>query len=133
MPSYKFGYIPGSGFVPLISGNPWSGVRLPPQGYVYIVADVSNSGSLYISLSGGNPLSGVTSTLVGSGGPTVQSGDFFQSGGAMMDGVQLRPGQTYTVPRGAVLNTGPNSGAYSLCAACELAGSGRDRVYFEFI
>lgn len=133
MPSFVLGYVAGSGFTPLFSGNPWSG-RVEPVGGLQIVSDKNNSGNIYVSLSGGNAFSGQISTLVGSGGPTITSGAMPISGGmqiGFMDGIPVGPGGAYFVPRLAIQNTGPNSGTFNICVGCDLACSGLARVYAE--
>lgn len=130
MPSLVLGYVAGSGYSPLISGNPWSG-HLEPVGGIQLVMDRANSGSVYISLSGGNAFSGQMSTLVGSGGPTINSGGMPLSGGGLMDGLQLGPGAAYFVPALGIANKGSVSGTYSLCCGCDTAVSGLGRIYYE--
>ncbi len=135
MPSILVGYVAGSGFTPLVSGGLfWSG-HLLPVGGIRIYAPKLNSGSIYISLSGGNAFSGQISTLVTSGGPTIKSGGFALSGGysaGIMDGFEMAPGDTYFVPRMAIPNTGANSGIVNLCVGADLACSGTfGRVAWE--
>lgn len=132
MPSVFLGYVAGSGFTPLVSGNPWSG-QLEPVGQVYVKADYRNSGYVYVSLSGAWAFSGQMSTLVGSGGPTINSGGMPLSGLGLMDGMILAPGDVYPVPRMAMANTGPYSGRYPICVGCDAAASGFARVYFEMM
>lgn len=136
MPSVKLGYVPGSGFMPLISGNPWSGINAPMAG-IQIRADRNNSGSIYVSLSGAFQFSGQMSTLVASGGPTINSGAMLLSGGinsGRMDGMQVGPGDSYFVARAYVPNLGQvNSGHYGICVGCDPECSGLGRVYFEVL
>lgn len=132
MPSSIVTYIPGSGFTPLFSGNPWSG-RVEPVGGIQLRADRANSGNLYISLSGGNLYSGQFGTLVGSGGPTITSGQGWGSGilSGQMDGMQLGPGDPYLIPRLA-FQLGQGSGYFQICAGADPACSGGfARIYSE--
>ncbi len=129
-------YVAGSGFVPLFSGvGPWSG-RLEPIGGLQLRAARENSGSVYVSLSGGNFFSGQIGTLVGSGGPTINSGGWTPLSGnissGLMDGMQIGPGDAYFVPRIAIPNTGASSGNWSICLGCDtLCSGGFARVYVE--
>lgn len=133
MPSYVIGYVPGSGFTPLVSGNPWSG-RIVPTGILQIRADPNNSGALYVSLSGGNFHSGQMSTLVASGGPTINSGALGVgvSSGGQMDGMKLMPGDAMGIPVMALQNTGPSSGTFRVCFGADPTCSGPyGRIYAE--
>lgn len=109
MPSFLIGN--ASGGNQLISGFPWSGKPMPIGG-VQLRLDSNASGSVYFALSGG---------------VTIRSGGFFLSGGGLMDGFQLGPGQQYFIPR---LGTG-ESGALSVYVAGEAATSGQARLYYE--
>jgi hypothetical protein len=131
MPSLQINYVPGSGFVPLVSGVLGSGLRQVPVGGCQIVADINNSGSIYISISGGNPASGIYGTLVGSGGPTITSGGSILSGRGQNDGMRLSPGASYFIPKIA-MQTGPMSGSYTICVGADPTCSGPyARVYWE--
>jgi hypothetical protein len=102
-----------SGGDQFVSGWPWSGQRASPVGGVQMVWDANASGNCYVGLSGGM---------------TVQSGGFWQSGqSGMMDGVQITPGNSYFIPR---LGTG-FSGVLNLFASCDATASGQGRLYFE--
>lgn len=102
-----------SGGDPLISGNPWSGFNAQfPLGGIQLGLDKDASGSVYVALSGG---------------VTIKSGGFFLSGGGLMDGVQVKPGGSYFIPRSA---TGP-SGSITIFVACDPAASGQARLYYD--
>ena len=112
-----------SGGCPLISGNPWSGQAVTPQGQLTIKASRNNSGSIYIGLSGG---------------VTVLSGGFPLSGGGMRDGMEIGPGGAYTIPKLAFSNAGPGvsgvyalSGGFGIYVACDAACSGQARAFWE--
>jgi hypothetical protein len=130
MASLVLGYVPGSGFVPLFhSGNIFSG-RVEPVGGCQVRAWPSNSGAVYISLSGGNVFSGQWGTLPASGGPTITSGAMPLSGGPLSgicDGIVLQPGDSYFVPRIAFQTSGLNQ----VCAGCDAACSGQARLFWE--
>lgn len=128
MASLKLDYTPGSGFVPLISGNPWSG-HLEPIGILQLRADKNNSGYVYISLSGAFIFSGQIGAPPASGGPTITSGTFFLSGGissGVCDGFPMGPGDAYAIPRISFI-----SGVYGICAGCDPTCSGQARLYME--
>ena len=133
MPSMVLGYVPGSGFAPIYSGNIWSG-QLEPVGGIQFIASPQNSGMIYLSLSGGNAFSGQFGTLVGSGGPTINSGAAPLSGGQFsgaLDGIPIPPGAGYFLPKLAFTNVGPNSGNINLCVGCDPACSGLARLYWQ--
>ena len=131
MPSTVINYVPGSGFCPLFSGNPWSGQPTVPVGGIQLRAAPQNSGYLYISLSGAYPVSGVMSTLVGSGGPTINSGTWaalsgnpIRAGGTgIMDAMPLAPGDTYFLPKIADARFAW-SGQFGICVGQDPACSG---------
>ncbi len=132
MPSMVMGFVAGSGFTPLVSGNPWSG-QLEPVGGIQFYAAPTNSGAIYLSLSGGNFFSGQAGQLVTSGGPTINSGSMYLSGGAYsgnMDGFPIFPGGGFFVPKLGLTNTGPTSGTIGLCVGCDTACSGLGRLYW---
>lgn len=141
MPSFQFGYVPGSGFQPLFSGNPYSGTVLP-KGYLQLHASKNNSGAVYVALSGAYPVSGQVSLLVGSGGATINSGSIANPASGGMDGYELFPGDTIQIPRGAFLvrqgvtsgnlSAGPQSGTIGICVGCDPAVSGQGRLHYEF-
>lgn len=137
MPSMLISLTSGDGFVPILSGNPWSGHPLSPTGGIQLRAANVNSGAIYISLSGAFIFSGVVGLLPASGGPTINSGTFGRSGvgtsgfGGNMDGMALFPGDSYFVPKVAIQNNGPASGVYQLCVSCDAACSGQARLYYE--
>ena len=111
MPSYLIGNASGGELV--ISGNPWSGQNAQfPVGGIQIELDREASGSIYVGLSG----------IV-----TVKSGGFFLSGGGLLDGMQVKPGGSYFIPR---LGTGL-SGFISVRIASDPAVSGQGRAYWE--
>src|SRR5690349_5082660 len=134
MPSMVIDYVPGSGYTPLFSGSWFSGGPREPVGGVQLYADPANSGRIYISLSGGYPVSGQFGLLVGSGGPTITSGAMRLSGGGssgLMDGFPLPPGGGYFVPR---LGFNSLSGFYPMCAGTDPACSGGfARLYWELM
>lgn len=109
MPSYIIGN--RSGGDPVISGMPWSG-KIVPQGGIQLRLDKNASGNAYIGLSGGT---------------TVNSGGFFLSGGGLLDGMQLTPGDGYWIPH---IATGP-SGFINVVASCDSAASGQARLFYE--
>ncbi len=143
MPSLSLGYVPGSGFAPLIpvvaSGAswPWSGKTPgagfggPPLGGIQLYADSANSGAVYVSLSGGNPFSGVYGLPPASGGPTITSGKFdFLFSGGFMDGMKIAPGGAYFIPKAAV----PLSGICNICIGADPTCSGGfARVFYELL
>ncbi len=112
----------------LISGNPFSG-QLAPIGGIQLVADRSNSGSLYIGFSGNM---------------TQTSGSFPLSGGGLADGIQLGPGGAYFIPRQCIRGIfsgagGVSSGMSNLLSGSpfnifflgDAAVSGQGRLYWE--
>lgn len=109
MPSFIFGGSSGGDL--LISGNPWSG-QIRPQAGIQLKLGSTSPGNIYVGLSGG---------------VTVSSGGFFQSGGGLMDGMEITPGQSYWIPRVA---TGL-SGNISIYVNGEGACSGVSRIYYE--
>jgi hypothetical protein len=132
MPSLVLGFVAGSGFTPLISGNFFSGTPREPYGGCQIRADRNNSGNIFISLSGAFVFSGQVGLLPASGGPTITSGCMPLSGGissGIMDGMQIGPGDAYFIPKLAF----PISGYYGICAGCDLACSGQARIYIEMV
>src|SRR5688572_465859 len=97
MPSLIVGNPVASGPQQLVIGNPYSG-QIRPVGSIYLKLAREASGSVYIGLSGGT---------------TLTSGGMFLSGGANsggLDGVQMGPGDSYTIPR---IGTGA-SGTFTL-------------------
>lgn len=109
MPSILLGNQSGGQI--LVSGNPWSG-SIRPQGGVQLRLARNASGNAYIGLSGG---------------VTISSGGFLQSGGGLLDGMIMGPGDSYFIPR---IGTGV-SGAFSIYAAGDAAVSGQGRLYWE--
>lgn len=109
MPSFLLGN--RSGGDPVISGNPWSG-QLVPAGTLLLHLDRSASGNAYYGFSGGM---------------TIQSGGFFLSGGGLMDGMALNPGESHSIPKYAFRV----SGTVNLFAGCDPAASGQGRLYWE--
>jgi hypothetical protein len=111
MPSAVVGFT--SGGQVLYSGTAYSG-RLVPVGGVQIVAHPSNSGNVYVALSGG---------------VTVTSGGFPLSGGGLLDGIPLAAGSSYFVPKSAL----GASGFVNIWLASDAACSGQARVHWELI
>jgi hypothetical protein len=131
--SMVLGYVPGSGFCPLISGNPYSGTIVPTGGF-QLRADRNNSGNIYVSLSGAFVFSGQVGCLPASGGPTITSGAMPLSGSSNSgrnDALQLGPGDSYFIPHIAIQNTGAYSGTYQICIGGDLSVSGLGRVYWD--
>lgn len=131
MPSVVVNYVPGSGFMPIFSGNPWSAQRIVfPVGGFQLRASPLNSGTVYISLSGAYQYSGQLSTLVTSGGPTINSGTWgilsggtiMGSGTGIMDAMPLLPGDTYFPPK--LGDRQLTSGQFGLCVGADPACSG---------
>jgi hypothetical protein len=115
MPSLLLTAASGSPF-PVISGNFWSGrgsyTGGQPIGGIQLRLDRAASGNAYISLSGG---------------ATVTSGNTFLSGGGIMDGMQMGPGDAYFIPK-VSFNT---SGQVNVYATCDPACSGQARLFWE--
>ena len=137
MPSAIVGYVPGSGFVPLLMSGSWgSGYQTSPVTGIQLVADSNNSGNLYISYSGAQVFSGQIGLLPSSGGGTITSGSYLLSGTAVtnMDGMKLAPGQSYFVPKLAIRNEGYASGQWQVCIGADPTCSGiYGRIYWEII
>lgn len=119
MPSIKADWV--SGGMNILSGvfaALWSGQGPAgfPVGGIQLRADKANSGSLYIALSGNM---------------TIQSGDFFRSGGILsggiLDGMPMNPGDAYLLPKLSF----PLSGAPAVFVQPDLACSGQGRLYWE--
>ena len=106
-----------SGGMPLISGIPFSGGQTAPQSMLLIKASRNNSGCVYVNFSGAL---------------AVNSGGFPLSGGGMLDGMEVGPGGSYSVPK-LVFDKASLSGSYGVYVACDAAASGRARVFWEFI
>ena len=121
MPSFVLGGAI-SGGINLLSGNyRWSGQGpIHPVGSVQLKADKNNSGFVYVALSGG--------ITILSGGLNLSGGPNFSGG---LDGWQLSPGDTYTIPRLGIVNYLTSSGSPSLFVAPDAACSGQARVYLE--
>lgn len=103
-----------SGGCPLYTGNPYSGTPAP-LAELRLVASLSNSGSVYVTMSGGQTRTSGTYPLSGNLG--------------LLDGFQLKPGVTYTIPR-SVFNA--NSGICPVFLTCDvLASGGFARVFWE--
>lgn len=110
-----------SGGMPLISGNPFSGQQYAPQSVLVIKASRTNSGAIYVGLSGG---------------VTVLSGGFALSGGGQRDGMEVGPGGSYSVPRmafdkGGISGSFAVSGGFGIYVACDPACSGQARAFWE--
>lgn len=84
MPSLILGFL--SGGTNILSGNYYSGQgTFHPVGGVQLQAGKNQSGSIYVSLSGG---------------VTIGSGGFMQSGfTGNMDGIEISPGNGYFLPK----------------------------------
>ncbi len=76
-----------SGGASLISGNPWSG-NIFPWSEVFVKVGIAVSGLVYVGVALDRA----------SGGLTMNSGGALTSGG-IADGVELRPGDSFTIPR----------------------------------
>lgn len=88
MPAQRLGFL--SGGTNLLSGNYFSGQgAYRPVGGVQLRAALTNSGLVYVSLSGG--------VTIGSG--TFQQSGSLLSGLGRMDGVPLSPGDPYFIPK----------------------------------
>lgn len=98
-----------SGGVQLVSGNFFSGTSWP-HGGIQLKASRSNSGHVYVGLSGG-----VTQT----------SGGALASGG-MLDGMEVAPGDAYFIPK--LVCSGR---ATAVFITCDPTVSGRCRVFWE--
>lgn len=102
-----------SGGQPLFSGNYFSGRRIPAQ--LYLKADSRNSGLIYYGLSGGI---------------TFRSGGLPLSGGGLMDGLPLSPGDDVYLPKSAYPIV---SGSMNVFVNCDAAASGGfARVFWDF-
>ncbi len=111
MPSTIISAASGAPF-PLVSGNPWSGQGTShPIGEVRLCLDPSASGNAYISYSGDT---------------TINSGGYFLSGGGLSDGMILKPGERYNVPKLCF-----TSGKLNVYVTCDAACSGRGRLYWD--
>jgi len=117
MPSFLLGFL--SGGQDILAGNFWSGQgAFHPVGGVQLTADGNNSGSIYVALSGG--------LTIQSGGLTAASGGMANLSGAM-DGMQMRPGAGYFIPKIGIGLSGSPSIYVNPDAAC----SGQARLYME--
>lgn len=121
MPSF---IIPGgglwSGGADILSGNYWSGLgAVNPVGGVQLLADIRNSGAVYIAYSGGMTIT--------SGGLGNNSSGFPNFSGRM-DGTPIYPGGALLVPK---LVFTPFSGNPQLYALADAACSGQARLYLE--
>lgn len=112
MPSTLLGNPVLSGAQIILSGDPWTGQKAMPQGGIQLRLDKNSSGNVYIGYSGGI---------------TVTSGGMFLSGGGLLDGMPLYPGDAMWVPR---IATGV-SGTFAVYARHDVACSGQGRLYFE--
>lgn len=108
--------LPGfvSGGASLVSGNPFSGTMTPWAG-VQLRSAFDASGSVYVGVALG----------LASGGITILSGGALSSGG-MADGMELRPGDAYYVPR--LLCSGQVD---KILVAVPVAVSGRCRIFWD--
>lgn len=103
-----------SGGMPLISGSLGSGITAVPRTGVQVMAWPSNSGLIYVGLSGNL---------------TVTSGSYPLSGGGGMDGLPLAPGAGCFFPRGVFSNA--SGSPPNIYVACDPACSGVGRVGWE--
>lgn len=101
-----------SGAQLLVSGCYWSGSNPIPTGGVQLYLDETASGNAYVAFSGNM---------------TFLSGGMFLSGGGLDDGMKLRPGTGYFIPR---LATG-NSGQLAMYVRHDPACSGQARLWFQ--
>lgn len=112
MPSTLLSAASGAPF-PLVSGNLWSGTgAFHPLGGIQLRLAPNASGNAYVSLSGGS---------------TVNSGGFLRSGGGLLDGMIMKPGDSYFVPK---LGIHP-SGFIGIYGTCDPEASGQARLYWE--
>lgn len=109
MPSILIGQSGGPQLV--LSGWPYSGHPVP-VGNVYFKLAKNASGAIYLGMSGGT---------------TLNSGSLMLSGGGLLDGMQVNPGEVYEIPR---IGTGL-SGNLSVWAWWDAACSGQARLYWE--
>lgn len=123
MPSIVFGYIPASGAVTIISGNPYSGY-VEPIGGIQLYASPLNSGLVYVAFSGGGPPAAGNFMTTNSGGMPL-------SGGGLLDGMPIAPGGGYFIPKIAITNRATTSGQFNLFGTCDAACSGQARLYWE--
>ena len=112
MPSFLLGQPLASGAQITLSGWPFSGVAQYPQGGVQLRLHPNASGFAYYGYSGGM---------------TLNSGGYFMSGGGLLDGVLMAPGDTAFVPRMAA----GLSGNLSIYFRHDVACSGQARMYWE--
>lgn len=105
-----------SGGQPILSGNVYSGrgPGNPVQGLVQLrfTTPVAASGQAYVGLSGG---------------VTVNSGTVAGMSGGLLDGLPLRDGDSFAIPKLA-FNV---SGLPNVFVACDPGVSGVGRLYFE--
>ena len=113
MPSTILGQPLASGPQQLVSGYPWSGTGKPIGG-IQLKLDLNASGRCYIGLSGNM---------------TMLSGGLQLSGSlGINDGMQLGPGDSYFIPKSALVLT---SGAVNIYIWADVACSGQSRLYYE--
>lgn len=116
MPAQLLGFL--SGGTNLLSGNYFSGQgAYRPVGGVQLRAASTNSGNIYVALSGG--------VTIGSG--TFQQSGSLLSGLGRMDGIPLSPGDPYFIPKTAF----SVSGNPQIYAQPDSACSGQARVFWE--
>jgi len=96
---------------PIVSGNYWSGQGVfHPVGGIQLRLSPDASGNAFVGLSGGM---------------TANSGGFLLSG-SNVDGMLLRPGDPYFIPKIAFI-----SGQVNVYATCDATCSGQARLYWE--
>ncbi|MDE2095649.1 MAG: hypothetical protein KGL39_00200 [Patescibacteria group bacterium] len=106
-----------SGGQQIISGAFYSGA-IVPIGSVLLRLDTTALGNAYVGLSGNITIT--SGQLASSGQPNAGSG--------LLDGMLVRPGETYTIPR---LGFGRSSGIPSIYVATDAVASGQARMYWE--
>jgi hypothetical protein len=111
MPSTIVGIVSGAAQI-LVSGNVWSGQRAQPNGGIQLRLSPESSGNVYVGFSG--------SLTVNSGGPQL-------SGGGLNDGMIIRPGDSYFIPKIKF----PVSGQCTVYMRHDAGCSGQGRMYWD--
>lgn len=130
MPSLILGFISGNG-TNIVSGNYWSGQgTIHPVGGVQLLTHPSNSGIVYVALSGAIGLNS------GGRGITINSGVSQLSGGlvsglGVMDGMPLSPGVSYFIPKLAFPQSSSGVILPQVWCQPDAACSGQARIHFE--
>jgi hypothetical protein len=116
MPSQRLGFL--SGGTNILSGNYFSGQgSIHPVGGIQLRAASTNSGLIYVGLSGG----------VTTGSGVFQQSGSFLSGLGKMDGIPLGPGDPYLIPKVAFAV----SGSPGIFIQPDVNCSGQAVVFFE--